>query len=101
MERQIFIEKKKILIFFSLKILLGLSNPEAKKEVQLWNDMVIEYEKKTASIDPDTLTRQKSNKIFQQLMKSISDVTEGDKFIGEYMTQVCLIMVLWFTYLVA
>ena len=63
--------------------------------------MVIEYEKKTASIDPDTLTRQKSNKIFQQLMKSIGDVTEGDKFIGEYMTQVCLIMVLWFTYLVA
>ena len=101
LERQIFIEKKKILIFFSLKILLGLSNPEAKKEVQLWNDMVIEYEKKTASIDPDTLTRQKSNKIFQQLMKSISDVTEGDKFIGEYMTQVCLIMVLWFTDLVA
>ena len=63
--------------------------------------MVIEYEKKTASIDPDTLTRQKSNKIFQQLMKSTSDATEGDKFIGEYMTQVCLIMVLWFTYLVA
>ena len=56
--------------------------------------MVIEYEKKTASIDPDTLTRQESNKIFQELMKSISDVTEGDKFIGEYMTQVCLIVIL-------
>ena len=48
----------------------------------------------TASVDPDTLTRQKSNKIFQKLMKSISDVTEGDKFIGEYMTQVCLIVVI-------
>ena len=56
--------------------------------------MVTEYEKKTASIDPDTLTRQESNKIFQELMKSISDVTEGDKFIGEYMTQVCLIVIL-------
>ena len=56
--------------------------------------MVIEHEKKTESIDPDTLTGQKSNKIFQGLMKSISDATEGNKFIGEYMTQVYLFVVL-------
>ena len=56
--------------------------------------MVIEYEKKTESIDPDTLTRQKSNKVFQGLMKSISDATEGNKFIGEYMTQVYLFVLL-------
>ena len=85
------------MLFIYFKILIGLSSEEAKNQVQDWKTKVNDYEKKKGSIN--TLNRQKSNEIFQELMKTISDGTEGGKYSGKYMYEVSLIIVLYNCYL--
>ena len=50
--------------------------------------MVLLYEKLTKPIDPDQLTRQDSNEIYQKLMKSISERTTKNKFYVDYVEEV-------------
>ena len=50
--------------------------------------MVLRFEMLTASLDPDKLTRQESNSVYQELMKAISDRTEKDKFYVDYIEEV-------------
>ena len=69
-------------------MLLEISNKEAKDEINSWNDMVLRFEMLTASLDPDKLTRQGSNSVYQELMKAISDRTEKDKFYVDYIEEV-------------
>ena len=42
----------------------------------------------TKPIDPDQLTRQKANVVYQELMKSISKITKRDKFYVDYVEEV-------------
>ena len=42
----------------------------------------------TKPIDPDQLTRQDSNEVYQELMKSISERTKKNKFYVDYVEEV-------------
>ena len=42
----------------------------------------------TKPIDPDQLTREDSNEVYQELMKSISERTKKDKFYVDYVEEV-------------
>ena len=44
--------------------------------------------KLTKPIDPDQLTRQDSNEVYQKLMKSISERTTKNKFYVDYVEEV-------------
>ena len=69
-------------------IFIGVSDKHAKDEIKAWNDMVLRYEMLTKPIDPDQLTRQESNEVYQELMKSISERTKKNKFHVDYVEEV-------------
>lgn len=85
------LEYKPLTFYFGSKthfIFIGISDEYAKGEINAWNDMVLRYEMLTKPIDPDQLTRQKANVVYQELMKSISKITKRDKFYVDYVEEV-------------
>ena len=50
--------------------------------------MVFRYETLTKPIDPDQMTREESNDVYQELMKGISERTKKNKFFVDYVEEV-------------
>ena len=72
----------------------GISNEDAKLNIESWKTMVETYEKSVPLIDPDQFLREVNNKVYKGFTESISRYTNGNNFVKEYIKEVRIFIIL-------
>ena len=66
----------------------GISNEDAKLNIESWKKVVEPYEKVVPLIDPDQFLREVNNKVYKDFMQSISTYTNRNNFVTQYIKEV-------------